>query len=63
MSLWLDKYRPKNLDKLTINDDLTRRLHAIADSPQFPHLLFYGPAVRTQHNPARHTHHHRAPTA
>ena len=46
MSLWLDKHRPRTLEKLTIHDALTGRLHKIAESPQFPHLMFYGPAVR-----------------
>lgn len=43
MALWLDKHRPKTLDKLTLHDGITSRLKKIADSPQFPHLLFYGP--------------------
>ena len=43
MPLWLDKYQPNTLDKLTLNDALTERLRKVANSPQFPHLLFYGP--------------------
>jgi|EP01047_Picozoa_sp_COSAG01_P078014 DNA polymerase III delta prime subunit len=43
MSLWLDKYRPTTLDKLTLQPNLTARLKKVANSPQFPHLLFYGP--------------------
>ena len=43
MALWLDKHRPKTLDKLTLHPGMTERLRKIASSPQFPHLLFYGP--------------------
>jgi replication factor C subunit 3/5 len=43
MSLWLDKHRPANLDKLTLHEGLNARLRKVANSPQFPHLLFYGP--------------------
>ena len=43
MALWLDKHRPANLDKLTLHPNLNDRLRKVANSPQFPHLLFYGP--------------------
>ena len=43
MSLWVDKYRPNSLDKLTIHDDITSKLQGLAASNDLPHLLFYGP--------------------
>jgi replication factor C subunit 3/5 len=43
MSLWLDKYRPTTLSKLTINPELTDKLIALARTEELPHLLFYGP--------------------
>ena len=43
MALWLDKHRPTTLDKLTLHENLTDRLRKVANSPQFPHMLFYGP--------------------
>ena len=43
MALWLDKHRPNTLSKLTIHQDTTDRLIAIAKSDEIPHLLFYGP--------------------
>ena len=44
MSLWVDKYRPTNLSKLTIHEEITSKLSALAKSEELPHLLFYGPA-------------------
>ncbi|ORZ02970.1 DNA clamp loader [Syncephalastrum racemosum] len=44
MSLWTDKYKPTSLDKLTFHDGLTQQLKSLADSDNFPHLLFYGPS-------------------
>ena len=41
--LWVDLYRPKSLDQLTVNADVTETLRLIAKSGDFPHLLFYGP--------------------
>ncbi|KAG0672270.1 Replication factor C (RF-C) subunit [Kluyveromyces marxianus] len=44
MSLWVDKYRPKNLQSLSFNEDLTSQLYSLTKQPQdLPHLLFYGP--------------------
>jgi replication factor C subunit 3/5 len=56
-TLWVDKYRPSSLDDLVLNPSLTdhlkklvRKNHSFcsdqiiqAGSPNFPHLLFYGP--------------------
>lgn len=44
MSLWVDKYRPKTLQTLSHNDDLTDLLKSLSHQPRdLPHLLFYGP--------------------
>lgn len=44
MSLWVDKYRPKNLKSLSHSSDLTDFLHSLAEQPRdLPHILFYGP--------------------
>ncbi|KAJ1924808.1 Replication factor C (RF-C) subunit [Tieghemiomyces parasiticus] len=44
MSLWVDKYRPLSLDKLTYHTDLSRKLKKLAASGDLPHLLVYGPS-------------------
>jgi replication factor C subunit 3/5 len=44
MSLWVDKYRPMSLDKLTIHEDLTKKMQGLAASEELPHLMFYGPS-------------------
>ena len=42
--LWVDKHRPKSLDKLTYHPETTARLNSLAAAPHsLPHLLFYGP--------------------
>ncbi|EKX52843.1 replication factor C subunit 3 [Guillardia theta CCMP2712] len=44
--LWVDKYRPVQLDKLTYNDGLTQQLKRISAKENVQnmcHLLFYGP--------------------
>ncbi|QEU61716.1 Rfc5 [Kluyveromyces lactis] len=44
MSLWVDKYRPKTLQSLSYNEELTNQLYSLTRQPQdLPHLLFYGP--------------------
>ena len=43
MSLWVDKYRPNSLAKLTLHDQINSKLTALAQSAEVPHLLFYGP--------------------
>lgn len=42
-ALWLDKYRPNSLAKLSLNKELTMRLQSLSLSEEMPHLLFYGP--------------------
>ena len=44
MVLWIDKYRPTSLAKLDLHPDINSRLQSLVDSPDFPHLLFYGPS-------------------
>jgi len=42
--LWVDKYRPKSLKKLTYHNEITARLTSLSVCPSnLPHLLFYGP--------------------
>ena len=44
--LWVDKYRPNTLDKMTtVNTDLAQHLKRLVKDGDCPHLLFYG-AVR-----------------
>lgn len=43
MSLWVDKYRPTSLDKLTFHTDMAGDLKDLAASGDIPHLLVYGP--------------------
>eukprot|EP00494_Astrolonche_serrata_P023380 UN23638 len=40
--MWCDTYRPKSLDQLTFHKDLSNTLKKLAESGDFPHLLFYG---------------------
>lgn len=45
--LWVDKYRPTQLDKLDFHDDLTDQLRRMASKEsvnRMSHLLFYGPS-------------------
>eukprot|EP01033_Poteriospumella_lacustris_P011974 gene11974-8548_t len=42
-SLWIDKYRPNTLAKLTLHHPLSLKLEALAKSEDFPHLSIYGP--------------------
>lgn len=42
--LWVDKYRPLSLDKMTYNSDLTIKLQKLAACDDLPHLIFYGPS-------------------
>ncbi|KAL7665401.1 AAA+ ATPase domain-containing protein [[Candida] zeylanoides] len=43
MSLWVDKYRPRQLDQLSYHPEITAKLRALASTGDFPHLLVYGP--------------------
>jgi replication factor C subunit 3/5 len=44
MALIVDKHRPRSLEALTYHSDLSDRLQSLAQSGDFPHLLFYGPS-------------------
>lgn len=43
MSLWVDKYRPQSLDRLSYHAGLAESLKHLAAANDLPHLLFYGP--------------------
>lgn len=41
--LWVDKYRPKRLDRMEFHARVNEQLRTLAAARDFPHLLFYGP--------------------
>lgn len=43
MSLWVDKYRPKDLQKLDYHKEQANHLKKLTQQGDFPHLLVYGP--------------------
>uniref|UniRef100_A0A7E4UX20 AAA domain-containing protein n=1 Tax=Panagrellus redivivus TaxID=6233 RepID=A0A7E4UX20_PANRE len=43
MALWVDKYRPTDLSKLSYHKELGENLSGLVKAGSFPHLLFYGP--------------------
>lgn len=42
--LWIDKYRPTNLEKLTFHPEVNRLLDQMSKCNDIPHLMFYGPS-------------------
>ncbi|OVA16426.1 AAA+ ATPase domain [Macleaya cordata] len=42
--LWVDKYRPKTLDKMIVHEDVAQNLKKLVTEQDCPHLLFYGPS-------------------
>ncbi|OIT19339.1 PREDICTED: replication factor C subunit 3-like [Nicotiana attenuata] len=42
--LWVDKYRPKTLDKVIVHEDVAQNLQKLVLAGDCPHLLFYGPS-------------------
>ncbi|KAG7603684.1 Replication factor C subunit 3 [Arabidopsis thaliana] len=42
--LWVDKYRPKSLDKVIVHEDIAQKLKKLVSEQDCPHLLFYGPS-------------------
>ncbi|KAG2222165.1 hypothetical protein INT45_007182 [Circinella minor] len=40
---WVEKYRPKTLDDLVSQKDVTSTIETFIDANRLPHLLFYGP--------------------
>lgn len=44
MSLWVDKYRPKELSKLDYHEEQAGHLKKLVEGGDFPHLLVFGPS-------------------
>jgi replication factor C small subunit len=42
--MWIEKYRPKTLDEVVGQKDITERLKAYVKTKNVPHLIFAGPA-------------------
>jgi replication factor C small subunit len=42
--VWFEKYRPKTLDELILNDDIRERLQSLIDKDEIQHLLLFGTA-------------------
>ncbi len=42
--LWVDKYRPNEVNDLTYHPEVSKRLKNLAKSNDLPHLLVYGPS-------------------
>ncbi|KAG2229886.1 hypothetical protein INT48_004012 [Thamnidium elegans] len=40
---WVEKYRPKTLDDLVSQDNITSTIEKFIEAKKLPHLLFYGP--------------------
>ena len=40
--IWFEKYRPKELGELILNEHLEKHLKKYIDAKEIPHLLFYG---------------------
>ncbi|KAK8918632.1 hypothetical protein KSP39_PZI021963 [Platanthera zijinensis] len=43
--LWIDKYRPISLDKVTFHGEIAQNLKKLVSEQDCPHLLFYRPSV------------------
>mmetsp|Transcript_42 Transcript_42/g.102 ORF Transcript_42/g.102 Transcript_42/m.102 type:complete len:389 (+) Transcript_42:107-1273(+) len=42
--LWVDKHRPRNLEKLVVHEKQGKHLKKLVSAGDCPHLLFYGPS-------------------
>ena len=42
--MWTEKYRPKDFSDIIGQDEIVRRVKALVESKDMPHLLFVGPA-------------------
>ena len=42
--IWTEKYRPGNFSSVIGQDEIIKRIHALTNSLNIPHLLFAGPA-------------------
>ncbi|KAJ1667731.1 Subunit of heteropentameric Replication factor C (RF-C) [Coemansia sp. RSA 1813] len=40
---WVEKYRPRNIDEVTAQDEVVQVLRKSLETKNLPHLLFYGP--------------------
>lgn len=43
-AIWTEKYRPKRFDEMRGQSDIVRRIKALVEKRNMPHLLFAGPA-------------------
>jgi len=43
-SLWIEKYRPKNLDEYIGNENIKTKIKGYLEKGDIPHMLFYGKA-------------------
>ena len=43
-SSWVEKYRPKKLNDVTSQDDVTKSLKKVIKTKNLPHLIFFGPS-------------------
>ena len=42
--IWTEKYRPDKFSEIVGQDDIIKKVKALASSLNIPHLLFTGPA-------------------
>ncbi|KAF6004191.1 Replication factor C (RF-C) subunit [Cyanidiococcus yangmingshanensis] len=42
-TIWVEKYRPRNLDELVAHEEIRGTLRKLISEHTLPHLLFYGP--------------------
>jgi len=43
IELWVEKYRPKNMDEVSSQEEVVKVLRKTMETKNLPHLLFYGP--------------------
>jgi replication factor C subunit 3/5 len=43
-SLWIEKYRPLNIDKFCFHQPTLKNLKTLVQQEDFPHIIFYGPS-------------------
>ena len=42
--IWTEKYRPSNFSEVVGQDEIVKRVQALTNSLNIPHLLFAGPS-------------------